>query len=112
MSIKDTMLRLSDTFYVPGHIIIFIGIAKLLHNDISVYFPPSQSVEHSFNRKIFASTDNIKDQVILWQSWEQLAFKINKPIIDLKIWQSWFVYLSYWNIIANIKRVIEMKEII
>ena len=89
------MLKLLNILYVPDLTINFISTRKLWPNGISIYFSSGWIVELFFNRKIFAYTDNIKDQFILQQSREQLVFKISKLILNLKIWHIWLVYLSY-----------------
>lgn len=68
MSIENTVLRLLDALYVLGLTVNFISIAKFWHNDISIYFPLDRPAELFFNGKIFAYTDNVRDQFILQQS--------------------------------------------
>lgn len=59
--VKDTILRLLDAFYVLSLTINFINIVKLWHNDIGIDFPSNQLAELSFNEKIFAYVDIIKN---------------------------------------------------
>ncbi len=82
-----------------------IRTARLWRNSIWVYFPAGQPAELFSNRTIFAYTDNIRDQFILRKSLEQSVIKIIKPTMDLKLWHSRLVHLSYRNVIANTKRV-------
>ena len=111
LSVGDTVLRLSDALYIPGLTVNLISTAKLWRNGIGVYFPPGQPAELSFNGKIFAYADNVRDQFILRQSQEQLVFKITKPTINLKIWHSRLVYLSYQNVVANTKKVTGIERV-
>ena len=111
LSVGDTVLRLSDALYVPGLTVNLISTAKLWRNGIGVYFPPGQPAELSFNGKIFAYADNVRDQFILRQSREQSVFKISKPAMDLKIWHSRLVHLSYRNVVANAKKVVGMEGV-
>ena len=68
LSVEDTILRLLNALYIPGLTVNFISIAKLWHNGIGVYFPLGWPAKLSFNGKIFAYIDNVKDQFILRQS--------------------------------------------
>lgn len=36
---------------------------------------------------------------------------MNKPIIDWKIWHSQLVYLNYYNIVTNAKKIIKIEKI-
>lgn len=111
LSIGDTVLRLSDALYVPGLTVNLIHTAKLWRNGIGVYFLPGQPAELSFNGKIFAYADNVRDQFILRQSQEQSIFKISKPTMDLKIWHSRLVHLSCQNMVANAKTIMGMEGV-
>lgn len=61
ISVENKILKLSDILYIPGLTMNFISIISLWRNDIGVYFPASQLIEPSFNRTIFAYTDNVSD---------------------------------------------------
>lgn len=111
LSVDNTVLRLLDAFYVSGLTVNLISIARLWRNGIGVYFPAGRPAELSFNGATFAYVDNIRDQLILRQFTEQSIFKIAKPTTDLKIWHKRLVHLSYRNLIANAKKVIDIEEV-
>lgn len=91
----------------------FISTIRLCCNSISIYSLAGQSAKLFFNRTIFAYADNVsvREQFILRQSKEQLVFKITKSTMDLKIWHGWLVYLSYQNVFANAKKIINMERV-
>ena len=116
---NQSTLILIDVLFVSDLIVNLISTSRLWHKRIIVSFSSMKLASLRYDSQLVAHADNVNDQFLLrnevvlamHMNNSQSCFKMSKKTTHIEIWHRRLVHLRYRNVVANAKKVANMKEV-
>ena len=116
---NQSILILIDVLFMSDLIVNLISTPRLWHKRIIVSFSSMKLASLRYDSQLVVHADNVNDQFLLRNEVvlamhmhdSQSCFKMSKKTTDIKIWHRRLVHLRYRNVVANAKKVANMKEV-